>query len=129
MEKKISLENNKAGLFKRVPKSLFSDPLWAYGKFSKKEAYLDLFGLAFDADEDKHAIVDVRGYFIKIYPGEVARGYRFLSERWGWSKKTVGKFLDNLEEIGRIKIRTKKPLTVFKLVNYVPRLSLKVNEK
>jgi hypothetical protein len=129
MAKKINLLNDKEGLFKRIPKSLFSDPIWLYKKFTRKEAYLDLFVLVFDADEDAFATVEARGYFINIYPGEVARGYRYLADRWGWSTKTVGRFISNLEEVNHIKIRTKKPLTVFKLNQYVPRLSIKGNAK
>ena len=129
MEKKIKLQYDEEGLFKRIPKSLFSDPLWLYNKFTKKEAYLDLFVLVYDAHEDAVGTVQSRGDFIKIYPGEVARGYRHLAERWGWTKKTVGRFLASLEEVGKIKIRTKKPLTVFKLFDYVPRLSTKGNAK
>ena len=128
MEKNLfKTESEEQILFKRVPKSLFDDPIWNNQNFTKKEAYLDLFSLAFDANEDTHAIVDVRGYFIKIYPGEVAHGYRSLAERWGWSTKKVGRFLSDLEEFGYITIRAKKPLTVMKLVQYVPRMSTKGN--
>jgi hypothetical protein len=128
MEKNLfKTESEEQVLFKRIPKSLFSDPIWSNQNFTKKEAYLDLFSLAYDANEDMYATVDVRGYLIDIYPGEVAHGYRSLSERWGWSTKKVGRFLSDIETRGYISIRAKKPLTVMKLVQYVPRMSTKGN--
>ena len=49
-------------LFKRIPTKLFNDPIWDNQKFTKKEAYLDLFSLAYDADEGKPQRIDIRGY-------------------------------------------------------------------
>ena len=115
-------------LFKRIPTKLFNDPIWDNQNFTKKEAYLDLFSLAYDADEGKPQRIDIRGYLVTIYPGEVAHGYRSLSQRWGWSTKKVGNFIRALEHYGYVTIKQKKPITVMKLRDYVPRLSTKGNK-
>ena len=52
-------------LFIRVPKDLFDDPTWNNRKFTKKEAYLDLYFLAHDSPNNKGAIVDIYGYMKK----------------------------------------------------------------
>ena len=70
-------------LFIRVPKDLFDDPIWNNGDFTKKEAMMDLYDLAHDSSNNKGAIIDINGYPVKIDAGDVARGTRALSEKWG----------------------------------------------
>ncbi len=111
--------------FKRIPSDLFEDPIWNNQQFTKKEAMLDLYALAYDALPNTSAPVQVRQSWVRIFPGEVIRGYRALAIKWGWSKKTVGRFLKELEELGIIKIRLKKPCTVIELNFWVHRLSPK----
>ena len=112
-------------LFKRIPSDLFQDPIWNNQQFTKKEAMLDLYALAYDDLPNKSVIVQIRQSSVRIFPGEVIRGYRALAIKWGWSKKTVGRFLKELEELGIINIRLKMPCTVIKLNFWVHRLSPK----
>ena len=110
-------------IFKRIPSDLFQDPIWNNQQFTKKEAMLDLYALAYDALPNTSAPVQVRQSWVTIYPGEVLRGYRQMADKWGWSKKTVGRFLKELEELEIINIRLKMPCTVIKLNFWVHRLS------
>jgi len=108
-------------LFIRVPKDLFDDPLWNNGKFTKKEASFDLYSLAHDSPNNKGAIVDINEVSVSIKPGDIIRGYRSLSERWGWSTKKVGKFLKDYSELGYFRIIRKHPCTVIRLAYWIPR--------
>ena len=108
-------------LFIRVPKDLFDDPLWNNGEFTKKEASFDLYSLAHDSPNNKGAIVDINEVPVSIKPGDVIRGYRSLSERWGWSTKKVGKFLKDYSELGYFRVIRKHPCTVIRLACWIPR--------
>ncbi len=108
-------------LFIRVPKDLFDDPIWNNREFTKKEAFLDLYFLAHDNPNNTGAIVDINEVPVSIEVGDVIRGYRSLSERWGWSTKKVGKFLKDYSELGYIEIRRKHPCTVIRLACWIPR--------
>jgi len=110
-------------IFKRIPSDLFEDPIWDNRQFTKKEAIIDLYAMAYDALPGKSVPIQVRQSWVTIYPGEVIRGYRQMADKWGWSKKTVGRFLKELEELKIIKIRLKMPCTVIKLNCWVHRLS------
>ena len=80
-------------LFIRVPKDLFDDPFWNNRKFTKKEAFLDLYFLAHDSPNNKGSIVEINGYMVKVEVGEVPKGLRFYTNRWNWiSTKKVSNF-------------------------------------
>ena len=108
-------------LFIRVPKDLFDDPLWNNRKFTKKEAYLDLYFLAHDSPNNKGAIVEINGYMVKVEVGEVPKGLRFYTNRWNWSTKKVSNFFKRLEELGYIKIKGNTPITIVKILGWIPR--------
>ena len=93
-------------LFIRVPKDLFDDPFWNNRKFTKKEAFLDLYFLAHDSPNNKGSIVEINGYMVKVEVGEVPKGLRFYTNRWNWkSTKKVSNFFKRMEELGYIKIK------------------------
>ena len=108
-------------LFKRIPSDLFDDPIWNNGKFTKKEALLDLYYLAHDSPNNKSAIVDINEVLVSIDVGDVIRGYRSLSERWGWSTKKVGKFLNDYGDLEYLKVIKKHPCTVIRLPSWILR--------
>jgi hypothetical protein len=109
-------------LFIRVPKDLFDDPFWNNRIFTKKEAFLDLYFLAHDSPNNKGAIVEINGYMVKVEVGEVPKGLRFYTNRWNWgSTKKVSNFLKGLEKLGYIKIKGNTPITVVKILGWIPR--------
>ena len=108
-------------LFIRVPKDLFDDPFWNNRKFTKKEASFDLYSLAHDSPNNKGAIVEINGYMVKVEVGEVPKGLRFYAYRWEWSTKKVSNFFKRLEELGYIKIKRNTPITVVKILGWIPR--------
>ena len=109
-------------LFIRVPKDLFDDPLWNNGKFTKKEASVDFYSLAHDSPNNKGAIVEINGYMVKVEVGEVPKGLRFYTNRWNWkSTKKVSNFFKRMEELGYIKIKGNTPITVVKILGWIPR--------
>ena len=108
-------------LFIRVPKDLFDDSIWNNGTFSKKEAFLDLYFFAHDSPNNKGAIVEINGYMVKVEVGEVPKGLRFYAYRWEWSTKKVSNFFKRLEELGYIEIKRNTPITVVKILGWIPR--------
>jgi hypothetical protein len=108
-------------LFKRIPSDLFNDPFWDNGEFTKKEAFLDLYFLAHDSPNNKGAILEINGYMVKVEVGEVLRGQRFFANRWQWSTKKVRNFLKTLEKLTYVKIKRNTPITVVKLLGWIPR--------
>ena len=116
-------------LFIRVPKDLFDDSIWNNGIFSKKEAFLDLYFLAHDSPNNKGAIVEINGYMVKVEVGEVPKGLRFYANRWNWSTKKVSNFFKRLEELGHIKIKGNTPITIVKILGWIPRRKHEATQK
>ena len=113
---------NDENLFKRVPVAVFESPIWLNEQqFSRKEAFIDLYSLAFDSYYNNCIVIPIRETFTKIYSGQVAMGLRTLAARWHWSTKKVNNFLQKLEEFGFINIVKRHPVTVFYLVDFVPK--------
>ena len=122
--------NNEENLFKRVPIAVFNSPIWLNEQeFSRKEAFMDLYSLAFDSYYNDSMVIPIRETFTKIYSGQVAMGLRALASRWHWSTKKVNNFLKKLEEYGFINIIKRHPVTIFYLVDFVHRKKKKRNTK
>ena len=119
---------NDENLFKRVPVAVFESPIWLNEQeFSRKEAFIDLYSLAFDSYYNNKIVIPIRETFTEIYSGQVAMGLRTLAARWHWSTKKVNNFLQKLEEFGFINIIKRHPVTVFYLVDFVHRKKKKRN--
>ena len=126
----LNEHNNEENLFKRVPLSVFKNPIWLNElPFSKKEAYIDLYSLAFDSYENASVVIPIRESFVRIYSGQVAMGLRQMGKRWQWSPKKVNNFLLTLEQLGEINIIARKPVTIIYLIDFVHRINNKGNKK
>jgi len=126
----LNEHNNEENLFKRVPLSVFSNPIWLNeSEFTKKEAFIDLYSLAFDSFKNNSVVIPIRESFVRIYSGQVAMGLRALGARWQWSPKKVNNFLIKLEELEEINIITRKPVTIIYLLDFVHRINKKRNKK
>jgi hypothetical protein len=108
-------------LFIRIPKDLFNDPIWNNRVFTQKEANFDLYCLAHDSPNNKGAIVDINGYMVKVEVGEIPKGLRFYANRWNWGTKKVSNFFKRFEELGYIEIKGNTPITVVKILGWIPR--------
>ena len=126
----LNEQNNEDNLFKRVPVSVFKSDIWLNElPFSKKEAYIDLYSLAFDSYENASVVIPIRESFVRIFSGQVAMGLRQLGKRWQWSPKKVNNYLLTLEELGEINIITRIPVTIIYLIDFVHRINNKGNKK
>lgn len=104
------MENGYVLLHRR----LFSNKLWLSDKFTKAQAWIDLFA---NANHTKGSFW-VRGNEVKIDRGQIGWSELTMAKRWGWSKNRVRRFLKWLETEQQIK-QQKSPLTtVITILNY-----------
>jgi len=102
--------------FIKLARKTFKSDLWLEKRsFSKFEEWLDLIQSA--NFNDGMRIIDNK--MISIEKGELVASYRFLAERWGWTKSKVERFLKKLEQkCSKIRTRTEEGMTVITLLNY-----------
>ena len=88
--------------FSKMPHEITELDIWLKKPFDKAHALADLILASCDYTKGKYE------------KGCVYRSQRWLASRWGWDKKTVDKFLADLEDIGVLTTkRTNKGTTVF----------------
>lgn len=90
-----------------LSRKFFDHDLWSEERvFSKAEAWMDLIASArYEATPGKKLI----GYKkVTWNRGQLPVSYRFLAERWNWSTKKVGKFIQLLENEEMIKYETQE---------------------
>jgi hypothetical protein len=105
--------------FVRVPKEMFNDMVWNSTPFSKSKAYAHLYSMAHDG-RNSTIIETEKGDVFKLNPGEVCRGLRTLANIFGWGKDKVSKWLKDYEQLGYLKVRTDTPVTVVKILGWIP---------
>lgn len=66
----------------------------------------------------KMHIQPYKGESIVIKRGEVPTSSRRMQEAFNWDSGRVKRFLDELEKVGKIKVRTKTPFTIITICNY-----------
>ena len=122
-------------IFKRIPQDLFDDGFWNNGeKFSKKEAFIDLYFLAHDGENNKPAIIQVNAggdstTMTRVESGQVAVSLKKYQYRWKWSTTKIKKFHKDLEEFGYLKIIKTHPITLLELYGFVPRKTKREHSK
>ena len=82
----------KTGSYIKIDRGLKKNALWLERPFSKGQAWVDLLLLAQGVEMDKH----YRGQVQHMEPGTVYTSVLYLSNRWGWSRNKVYRFLDVL---------------------------------
>ena len=80
------------GDFIIVPRDLFRDEALDEGRFSRREALLDLIQQA-NYTEGKE--VRIKGGVVTLQRGQLVASVRFLALRWGWSTGRVAKVLED----------------------------------
>jgi hypothetical protein len=83
-------------------------------KFSKAQAWVDLLMLA----NHKEKKLYFNGELVTIERGQNMTSIRALSERWGWSKDSVSRFLKLLENDGMIEKICDTHRTLITIINY-----------
>lgn len=74
-------------------RKLFSNRLWLAERFTKAQAWVDLFANA----NHKDGSFWVRGIEVKVKRGQLGWSEVNMAKRWGWNRKTVRRFLNYLE--------------------------------
>ena len=86
------------------------------GKFDKWSAYCDLLR---EADyEEKISLHKGTGKLIRYERGVVYRSIEWLANRWGWNRKTVRKFIDDLQRSGMVSATITPKFTAIKMLWY-----------
>ena len=88
--------------------------LWKEKPFDKSHAWIDLLILANYAPSSFW----VRGCEIKVERGQLAWSIERLSDRWGWDRKKVMRFLDGLESVQQIGQQKNNVTTLITIINY-----------
>lgn len=92
---------SRTGSYIKIDRGLKSNSLWLEKPFSKGQAWVDLLILAQGIDRD----VIVRGKVQQQKRGNVYTSIVFLSDRWGWSRNKVYRFLAELVNARMITIQ------------------------
>lgn len=95
----------KTGSYIKLDRGLKKNSLWLERPFSKGQAWVDLLLLAQGVDKDKQ----YRGQVQHQKSGVVYTSILYLTNRWGWSRNKVYRFLDYLINAGMIVIQGRTP--------------------
>lgn len=97
-----------------VNRSLLNSDRWLSEKFTRGQAWVDMFGLA----NHKNGFVRVRGIKIPIGRGQLGWSQESLAARWGWSRGKVNRYLNELENDGDIVQQTDSKITIISIKKY-----------
>ena len=83
----------KTGSFIKLDRGLKNNSLWLMEKpFTKGQAWVDLLMLAQGVDKNR----EYRGKQQRVFRGNVYTSLYYLSDRWGWGRSKVYRFLERL---------------------------------
>lgn len=100
----------------KIYRSIRDNPLWAYVPYDPARAWIDL--LLSATYKQRGMFFD--GKIIDLNPGELITSQVKLSTRWGWNRKTVNKFLRNLQSEQMVDIKTDNKKTYLSIKNWNP---------
>jgi len=100
----------------KLHRRIAQDSMWEKKPFSPGQAWVDLILLA----NHKDGYITVRGNHVDVKRGQVGWSELSLSERWGWSRGKVNRFLSQIEHEREQKIVQQKNriTTVITILNY-----------
>lgn len=110
-------KQEKKGSWIKVFRNIEKSWLWEEKPFSRGQAWIDLLLLAQFRDG---SFINRRGNLVDAKKGHVHRSISSLADRWGWSRKKVDHFLNQLETENMIKVNKKRASeeTSIFIVNY-----------
>jgi len=97
-----------------VNRVLLHSNRWLSEKFTRGQAWIDLFGLAQHTD----SYIRVRGIKINIKRGQLGNSQLTLANRWKWSRGKIKRFLNELEMDGDIEQQNSKVTTLITIKKY-----------
>ena len=100
--------------FVKLYRKLADNPLWNQKPFSDGQAWVDLLLIA----NHKPGIISKRGNRVKVERGQVGVSIKGLSDRWGWSRGKVDRFMIYLEGEHQIEQHKTSITTLITLCNY-----------
>jgi len=83
-------------------------------RFTKWQAFCDLLLLA----TFKRKVVYIRNVKVILEPGDLCWSQKSLAERWKWNRRTVKKYLQDLENEEMIRTKTTNITTVIRIVKW-----------
>ena len=101
--------------FTQIPNEVFDDSLWIAEKFTKAQAYADLYRLA----QFKPGIVIKRGHIIELEPGQIGWSQKELSKRWKRSLGWVRRLLKFLQKQGKIALQISNVSSTITLLDWI----------
>lgn len=106
--------NNIEPNFFLVNRGLLHSDRWLSEKFTRGQAWVDLFGLA----QHTKSYFRVRGIRVNIERGQLAYSQLTLAKRWKWSRDKVRRYLSELEKDEDIEQQNNKITTVITILKY-----------
>lgn len=97
-----------------IHRSLLEHWLWADKPFARGQAWIDLILMA---NHQQNSFM-FGGSLVTVNRGECLTSVRQLSQRWGWSKDKLYRFLSALEKEGMIHKKSDSKRTLITLLNY-----------
>nr|WP_319265390.1 hypothetical protein [uncultured Draconibacterium sp.] len=98
----------------KLYRKIAENPLWLIKPFSRGQAWIDLLILA----NHKPGFFYIRDVKVKVKRGEVGWSEPKLSERWGWSRTKVRKFLKDLAEEQQIILDKHSVTQIITILNF-----------
>lgn len=99
-------------------RKLFTNRLWLSEKFTKAQAWIDLFSNA----NHENGCFWVRGIRVDIKRGQLGWSEQTMAQRWRWSRDKVRRFLSYLNDESQISIETihqkMKLKSIITILNY-----------
>ena len=95
-------------------RSLFKNPLWYSEKFTKGQAWVDLFGNA----NHSPGWFEKNGQRVDIKRGQTGRSIETLATDWKWSRNKVKRFLKRLIDERMIDHETNHLTSIITICNY-----------
>lgn len=110
-------KQEKKGSWIKVFRNIENSWIWEEKPFSRGQAWIDLLLLAKFRDE---SFFSRRGNLVDGKRGHVYKSISSLANRWGWSRKKVDHFFDQLAADNMIKVNKKRASeeTSIFIVNY-----------
>jgi hypothetical protein len=98
----------------KLYRSLEDNRLWTAEAFTKGQAWVDLILMAnYTVSE-----FQVRGIWVKVKPGQIARGEEYLAKKWSWSRNKVRRFLNWLETEQQIEQQKSPVISIISIINW-----------
>ncbi len=105
-------DNNKN--FIKLNRCIMENWLWTKKPFSEGQAWIDMLMLTTHTTTKEM----FRGNLVEKKRGDLNVSMLFLSERWGWSRKRVKHFLEQLEKDEMVTTHITSQRTVITIENY-----------